>query len=141
MRIASVDLSGVGMICAILLLSPVHSLNQLRFIACLVLTMWGSEIVFIATFFSAAHLFVQTHQLVRTDVIAVDDVLDPLLYIFGVIRTSTKCGCPSLRIIFPEVLIDIIVITVMENTFSSTSNHTTALVKNRRRSDFRYTQI
>ncbi|KAK2962402.1 hypothetical protein BLNAU_2645 [Blattamonas nauphoetae] len=90
--------------------------------------MWWSEIVFIAIFFSAAHLFVQTHQLVRTDVIAVDGVLDTFLFIVGVLRASTKCCCPSLRIIFRDVLIDIIVLTVMENTITSTLNHTTALI-------------
>ncbi|KAK2955231.1 hypothetical protein BLNAU_9783 [Blattamonas nauphoetae] len=90
--------------------------------------MSGSEIVFRTIVFSAAHLYVQTHQLVQTDMIAVDGVLDTFLFIFGVLRTSAKCCCPSLRIIFLEVLTNILTMTVTGNMIPSTLNHTTALI-------------
>ncbi|KAK2945337.1 hypothetical protein BLNAU_19726 [Blattamonas nauphoetae] len=69
--VASIALSIVGMICAMYLYLPVNFMNQLRFIVCQLLTILGSEFIFIGTFFSAAQTFAPAYGSTLTSVISI----------------------------------------------------------------------
>ncbi|KAK2942491.1 hypothetical protein BLNAU_22602 [Blattamonas nauphoetae] len=128
--VASAALTVVGMICAMYLLSPVNFMKQLRFIAYQILTISGSEFIFIGTFFSAAQTFASSHGPALTSVISIGGVLDTFLLVIGILRTCTKCCCPTHWIIFVEILTGIVTVIVMVVgiVFTSTLDHTKKLI-------------